>query len=96
MKCPKCQFENSEEMQFCGKCGAKLERICPKCNFPNPPQFIFCGKCGYKLTTPSEPTPRDLSFDEKIEKIQRYLPEGLSEKILRRGTKSKVSVSRSR
>jgi ribosomal protein L40E len=22
MKCPKCQFENPEEMQFCGKCGA--------------------------------------------------------------------------
>jgi class 3 adenylate cyclase/tetratricopeptide (TPR) repeat protein len=82
MKCPKCQFENSEEMQFCGKCGAKLERICPKCNFPNPPQFIFCGKCGYNLTTPSEPTPRALSYDEKIEKIQRYLPEGITEKIL--------------
>jgi class 3 adenylate cyclase/tetratricopeptide (TPR) repeat protein/ribosomal protein L40E len=82
MKCPKCQFENPEEMQFCGKCGTKLERICPKCNFPNPPQFIFCGKCGYNLTTPSEPTPRDLSWDEKIDKIQRYLPEGLTKKIL--------------
>jgi len=82
MKCPKCQFENSEEMQFCGKCGAKLERICPKCNFPNPPQFIFCGKCGYNLTTPYEPAPKELSYDEKIEKIQRYLPEGITEKIL--------------
>jgi len=82
MRCPKCQFENSEEMQFCGKCGAKLERICPKCNFPNPPQFIFCGKCGHNLIIHSEPTPRELSYDEKIEKIQRYLPEGITEKIL--------------
>jgi len=82
MKCPKCQFENSEEMQFCGKCGTKLERICPKCNFPNPPQFIFCGKCGHNLTLSSGPSPKDLSFDEKLDKIQRYLPKGLTEKIL--------------
>jgi len=82
MKCPKCQFENPQEMQFCGKCGAKLERICPECNFSNPPQFIFCGKCGHNLTLPSEPSSRELSFDEKLDKIQRYLPKGLTDKIL--------------
>jgi len=82
VKCPKCQFENPEEMQFCGKCGTKLERICPQCKFSNPPQFKFCGECGHHLTLPSEPTPRELSYNEKIEKIQRYLPEGLTEKIL--------------
>jgi len=82
MMCQKCQFENPEGMQFCGKCGAKLEQICPKCNFPNPPQFIFCGKCGHNLTLPSEQPSKDLSFDEKLDKIQRYLPKGLTEKIL--------------
>ncbi|KPK24898.1 MAG: hypothetical protein AMK69_15510 [Nitrospira bacterium SG8_3] len=30
----------------------------------------------------SKPVQRDLSFDEKIAKIQRYLPKGLTEKIL--------------
>jgi hypothetical protein len=69
-------------MNFCGKCGAKLERFCPQCNFGNPPEYQFCGKCGHNLTLPSEPTPKDLSFDEKIDKIQRYLPKGLTEKIL--------------
>jgi ribosomal protein L40E len=49
MKCPKCQFENPNEMQFCGKCGGKFEKICPKCNFPNPFDFVFCGKRGYDL-----------------------------------------------
>ena len=49
MKCPKCQAENPEDMKFCGKCGAKLERICPNCKFVNPPQFRFCGECGQKL-----------------------------------------------
>ena len=82
MKCPKCQFENPEEMLFCGKCGAKLEIICPECNFSNPSKFEFCGKCGHNLTKPSEPPLKDLSFDEKLDKIQRYLPKGLTEKIL--------------
>ena len=82
MKCPKCQFENPEEMQFCGKCGDKLEKLCPQCNFANPPQFAFCGKCGHQFGLSSPSSPQDLSFDEKIEKIQRYLPRGLTEKIL--------------
>lgn len=31
MECPKCYFNNPEEMQFCGKCGAKLEMIDKQC-----------------------------------------------------------------
>ena len=69
-------------MQFCGKCAAKLERICPQCNFSNPPEFEFCGKCSHDLAVPSERPPADLSFEEKLEKIQRYLPDGPTEKIL--------------
>ena len=82
MKCPKCQFENLNGMNFCGKCGAKLEQICPQCNFSNPAEYEFCGKCGHNLTVPSEPVIKELSFDEKLDKIQRYLPKGLTEKIL--------------
>jgi len=82
MKCPKCQFENSEGLKFCVECGNKLETICSNCGFGNAPSFKFCGECGQDLTLPSEPTPKDLSFDEKIDKIQRYLPKGLTEKIL--------------
>jgi len=82
MQCPKCQFENPEGMKFCGGCGAKLERICSSCNSPNPSQFKYCGECGHKLDVPAERPQRDLSYDQKIEKIQKYLPEGLTEKIL--------------
>jgi class 3 adenylate cyclase/tetratricopeptide (TPR) repeat protein/ribosomal protein L40E len=81
MKCPKCQFDNPEGIDFCGKCGAKLERICISCNFVNPPEFRFCGKCGQNLY-PSESLPKELSFDEKLAKIQRYLPKDLTQKIL--------------
>ena len=82
MQCPKCQFVNTDGMNFCGKCGVKLESLCPQCNFGNPSEYEFCGKCGYKLSFSSETATKDLSFDEKLDKIQRYLPKGLSEKIL--------------
>jgi len=82
MKCPKCQFENPEGIKFCGECGAKLERLCPSCNLSSPPNFKFCGECGHKLDVPVETSAKDLSFDEKLNKIQKYLPKGLTEKIL--------------
>jgi len=82
MKCPKCQFENPEGMKFCVECGNKLEFICPKCGFGNSPSFKFCGDCGHNLTLTPEPAPEEASFDEKIAKIQKYLPKGLTEKIL--------------
>jgi class 3 adenylate cyclase/tetratricopeptide (TPR) repeat protein len=82
MKCRKCQTENPDGMKFCVECGNKLEAICPKCGFGNAPSYKFCGECGHNLTLPSEPIPKSLSFDEKLDKIQRYLPKGLTEKIL--------------
>ena len=82
MRCPKCQFENPENLKFCGECGAKLEKICSYCNSSNPLQFKFCGECGHDLSLPSRPIPKELSFDEKLAKIQRYLPKDLTQKIL--------------
>ena len=49
MKCPKCQFDNPAVLEFCGKCGTKLESNCSNCNFVNPPDFKFCGNCGHPL-----------------------------------------------
>jgi len=82
VKCPKCQAENSDERKYCHECGAKLLLICPQCGAENLPSDKFCGECGHNLTLPSEPVPKDLSFEEKLDKIQRYLPEGITEKIL--------------
>ena len=82
MKCPKCQFENPEGIKFCVECGSKLEIPCPKCGFKNAPSFKFCGECGQKLGAPPKEIPKVLTPDEKIEKIQKYLPKGIAEKIL--------------
>jgi len=82
MRCPSCGYENLDGKKFCRECGAKLALICPQCGGEILPDDKFCGECGHNLTLPSEPTPKDLSFDEKLEKIQKYLPKGLTEKIL--------------
>jgi len=82
MKCLKCQHENPSDARFCNGCGQKLELACPKCGKTNPLGSKFCNGCGYNLTLPSEPALKELSFDEKIKKIQKYLPKGITEKIL--------------
>ena len=82
MKCPKCHTENPETRKFCRECGSKFVAVCPRCESENLPTDKFCGDCGHNLALPSEPTRKELSFDEKIEKIQKYLPAGITEKIL--------------
>ena len=97
MKCPNCQAENREGIKFCEQCGAKLELECPNCKAKIPLDKKFCGDCGYNLSQPFAAPPKDLSFDEKIAKIQKYLPSGLTEKILSQrdkieGEKRQVTV----
>ncbi len=82
MKCPKCQFENREDAKFCKECGNKFELHCPSCGHPYHVGSKFCDECGHDLAAPSEQQSVDISFEEKLDKIQRYLPDGLTEKIL--------------
>ncbi len=82
MQCPKCQFENPDNSNFCLECGQKLEPKCPQCEKALPVGAKFCNECGHKLTLKPIPSPNGLSFDEKLDQIQRYLPKGLTEKIL--------------
>ena len=82
MKCPNCGIENREGANFCIECGHKLEFTCAECKHLNLPGSKFCEKCGFKLIDPSGQISRELSYDEKLKNIQKYLPEGLREKIL--------------
>ena len=82
MKCPKCEAENPETKKFCRKCGTKLSLLCPQCGSEYLPGDKFCGECGHDLSLPSKPISKELSFDERLAKIQRYLPKDLTEKIL--------------
>jgi class 3 adenylate cyclase/tetratricopeptide (TPR) repeat protein len=82
MKCPNCSVQNRAGANFCIECGIKLEFTCASCHHLNLPASKFCEKCGSKLIEPSGQIPRELSYDEKLRNIQKYLPEGLREKIL--------------
>ena len=82
MKCPKCQFENPEGSTFCLDCGEKMELKCPECGKVLPIRAKFCNTCGHDLRKPQEALPIDISFEAKLINIQKYLPKGLTEKIL--------------
>jgi len=82
LECPICQADNKEDAKFCRKCGSKFVVTCANCGAGNLPGDNFCDQCGETLTTPSQHLPTEPSIDEKIAKIQKYLPEGLTEKIL--------------
>ena len=97
MKCPQCQVDNKGEARFCRKCGVKFSSVCARCGAENLLEDGFCDQCGQDLRAPAKPLPKDLSFDEKLAKIQRYLPKGLTEKILSQrdrieGEKKQVTV----
>jgi class 3 adenylate cyclase/tetratricopeptide (TPR) repeat protein len=97
MKCPECGFENVYKAKFCVECGTRMEVQCANCKTSNLVGNKFCFECGHSLAAPAPPKSPDLSFDEKISEIQRYLPEGLTEKILSQrarieGEKKQVTV----
>ena len=82
MICPQCGYVNREDAKFCRECGNRLEIICPHCKNVNQPGNRFCDQCGLSLDVASPSTPLNVSFEGKLEKIQRYLPDGLTQKIL--------------
>jgi len=82
MKCVACQSENSERRKFCRKCGERLALVCTACGTPNLPDDCFCGECGQAITPTAAKPQKAISFDEKLRKTQKYLPDGLTQKIL--------------
>lgn len=81
MKCLECHTENPDTRKFCRECGNKLLLLCPACTSENIPGDKFCGDCGAPLVQ-TKTTQKELSFEDKVDKIQRYLPKGLTDKIL--------------
>lgn len=55
---------------------------CSICQFGNPEGARFCNQCGTFLYTSAHAEFPPQSFDEKLARIQRYLPQGLTKKIL--------------
>jgi class 3 adenylate cyclase len=60
----------------------EVDMKCHRCGFETPAEMHFCGKCGCELTAFSELPSQAHPLEEKLARIQRYLPEGLAKKIL--------------
>jgi class 3 adenylate cyclase len=96
MKCPTCQTENPQTKKFCRKCGSRLILLCPQCRSECLPLDEFCGECGHSLNAGAAPPPisayahpppisttaKEINLGETLAKVQRYLPQGLAERIL--------------
>ena len=55
---------------------------CPACGFAYPETFNFCSRCGCRLTHLLTAETPPVDFNANLEKLQRYLPRGISQKIL--------------
>jgi class 3 adenylate cyclase/tetratricopeptide (TPR) repeat protein len=49
VKCPNCQFDNRQGVEFCEECGTRIELKCPSCGAELLPGRKFCGLCGQDL-----------------------------------------------
>lgn len=49
MICSRCQGQNSDDLNYCGHCGAPLRSVCPKCGQAFPVGLEICPSCGYRL-----------------------------------------------
>jgi class 3 adenylate cyclase/tetratricopeptide (TPR) repeat protein len=76
MKCPQCQSDNREGVNFCETCGASVTVICANCNSKIPIDKNFCGECGHRLR--KEANTQAIDFD----KPHSYTPKFMAEKIL--------------
>jgi len=76
MKCPQCQSNNREGVNFCEECGASVTVICSNCNSRIPIDKKFCGECGQKIR--QDETVSAIDF----EKPHSYTPKFMAEKIL--------------
>lgn len=55
---------------------------CSKCRFDNPEGAKFCSECGQNLTSVAKSVSQPPSYSDKLSKIQRHLPQSLTEKII--------------
>lgn len=86
MLCSMCQHPNDEQARFCNQCGQPLDTRCPACNTLNGVGARFCSQCGQPLTPPTilvQPLAgHPPTLEEKLDRLQRYLPAHLADKIL--------------
>ncbi len=82
MKCARCHTETLRDQKFCPECGAVFPKPCPQCGAETLSGDKFCGECGKALRDLPPGNIKDPHFEEKLARLQKYLPQGLTAKIL--------------
>lgn len=69
MKCPKCNHQNKEGLNYCVQCGNFIGNTCPNCKKEVNVGNVYCGFCGSKLNPHiSDQTPKERRIEERVEK----------------------------
>ena len=71
MRCNNCGHHNTDDANFCARCGTSLTRACGVCGSAAPSDASFCTNCGTGLTQPE-------SADNEL---TRYVPHELLAKL---------------
>ncbi len=82
MRCTNCKFDNPSKAKFCIECGSPIEFRCPNCSHITSANGKFCMECGFDLRQHNDKLQKQISFEDKLDKLQRYLPTGIANKIL--------------
>jgi hypothetical protein len=89
--CSVCNHPNEDHANFCDHCGQPLDVRCPACQSPTRAGARFCSQCGQSLSQPafvssstvsSTPPGCTPSLDDRLDRLQSYLPQHLADKIL--------------
>src|SRR5262245_21780036 len=75
MQCPRCQYENPPESNFCLGCGNRLGVQCASCGSELPAGSRFCNKCGLAIGARA-------NSEQRFSSPGNYTPRHLAEKIL--------------
>ena len=91
MICSVCSQPNEDHAKFCKQCGQPLDVCCPACQGLSRIGARFCGQCGQSLSQPatvasstisSAPSVHAPSLDDRLDRLQSYLPQYLADQIL--------------
>jgi hypothetical protein len=50
LKCPRCNKEYHQKINYCTDCGEQLQKLCPNCSYYIPVNSNFCTNCGAQFS----------------------------------------------
>ena len=92
IRCPGCGHDNSDDAQFCERCGTDIPVVCPACKRQNNPGARFCRHCRSQIGDPAEVTVSAELSTAPSEALPAFFREGryMVKEFLGEGARKKV------